>query len=73
MKLKEYIKALQQVVDEDPLAEDLVVVYASDEEGNNFKLLDSVGTFAYSDNLQTTDVDLEGVDSAAEANCIIIN
>ena len=73
MKLKEYINALQQIVDEDPLAEDLVVVYASDEEGNNFKLLDSVGTLAYSENLQTTDVDLEQVDNAAEANCIIIN
>lgn len=36
MKLRDYIKQLQQIVSANPKAADLDVIYAKDEEGNGF-------------------------------------
>lgn len=36
MKLKEYIKSLQDLVKENPSYEKLNVIYAKDDEGNDF-------------------------------------
>ena len=48
MKLKEYIQALQTVVEENPGSGELEVIYSKDEEGNGYhKVYDSdAGTLA---------------------------
>jgi hypothetical protein len=45
MKLKDYIKSLQNVIDEDPETADYKVVYAIDDEGNGFGLVGHSPTF----------------------------
>lgn len=48
MKLKDYLKHLQELVEEHPEMLEYDVVYSSDDEGNDFKeviYLPSTGTF----------------------------
>jgi len=55
MKLKGYIKNLQNLVDENPKAADYKVVYAVDDEGNGFGLVGhtpSFGSFEEGDFVQ---------------------
>lgn len=36
MKLKQYVEQLQQILDKNPEYENLTVIYAADDEGNDF-------------------------------------
>jgi len=37
MKLKEYVKAINELLEKNPQAGDFLVIYSSDDEGNNFQ------------------------------------
>jgi hypothetical protein len=37
MKLKEYLNALNELLEKNPQAGDFLVIYSSDDEGNNFQ------------------------------------
>jgi hypothetical protein len=47
MKLKEYIQQLQELVDTNPEAADLIVVYSKDDEGNEFQVVNWTATLGH--------------------------
>jgi hypothetical protein len=50
MKLKEYIKHLNQIIKENPANADLEVIYSKDDEGNSYSsvnYLPTVGKFNF--------------------------
>jgi len=71
MKLKDYIKQLQQVISANPKSADLDVIYAKDEEGNGF------GHVYYSPTIGKYDgsYDFEGYDvgDKRKPNAVCIN
>ncbi len=69
MKLKEYIKGLKKIAEKYPDAD---VIYASDEEGNNFStvgFIPSVGHFSDGD-FNSDEEDMKEQDLKVNAVCI---
>jgi hypothetical protein len=71
----EYVKHLNQILESDPRAKDLICVSSSDEEGNSYTPIYYNGTLAKFENL--LDSNLELIDTTTEfddkVNAIIIN
>lgn len=56
MKLKDYIADLKKLMNDNPGSADLLVVYSSDDEGNNFgPVVYSVAIGEYADGSFTAD------------------
>lgn len=69
MKLKDYIKSLQKLVDHDKLNGELEVVYAKDAEGNGYDSVFHQPTLGYFDG-DSDFCDPEDADNKVNAVCI---
>lgn len=73
MKLSNYIKYLQEALEEHS---DLTVVYASDDEGNNYHSVGYTPSVAFFENLDTYHLELideDGDDVTDENKALVIN
>ena len=70
---EQFVKHLQTIFKQTPNAKKLPLVFASDEEGNSFHMLDNYAGLAQATNLGDKYVELEPYDVTKEPNCIIIN
>jgi hypothetical protein len=81
MNLKEFVSQLQKVIENDPISADMEVIYSSDEEGNSFQKIYSLGGFMKIVDLEERyldmDYDDEDDDSSAfrieDCNAFCIN
>ena len=72
MKLSEYIKALQDILDS---CGDLPCIYSSDEEGNSFHLVNQIPSYmtAIIDDDNVEIVDLEEIDDEPFTEVCLVN
>ena len=81
--VKQLIAELQKLVAEHPEVNEMVVIYASDDEGNNYQTVSNTPTIACVDDLKQRSLDLmgefgedttvEGIVTIEECNAVIIN
>ena len=70
MTLKEYLNALNELLEENPQAGDFLVIYSSDEEGNSFQPVYITPSILSIKNLE--DIYLE-IDNDGDPNVVCIN
>ena len=60
MKLKEYLNELLELTKSNPQVLEFEVIYASDDEGNNYQKVYSTGSICQIDDLKERDLELVG-------------
>lgn len=73
MKLKQYVKHLNELLESNPEYAELSVVYATDGEGNYFHPVNNLATPAYSEEPDSYYLDVMFDEYDDEPNLIVIN
>ncbi len=71
MKLGEYLKILNSIVEENPENINLEVIYSSDDEGNNHHIVHNEPAVGKVEDLSEFFLELEGFDDEVEEHNII--
>jgi hypothetical protein len=70
MKLKEYLNALNELLEKNPQAGDFLVIHSSDDEGNSFQSVYFKPTLMSVKNLKKSYLE---IDDSGEPNVVCIN
>ena len=77
MKLKEYLLYLNTMIKENPKCLDMTIIYATDEEGNEFKPIVMKPCICQVDSLGASFMQIEGfledTKNIKECNAVILN